>query len=67
MFTLPNTYGDVYIGPTATAAWGRENYYSLENIEPQMAVNNLFILGKQYLYNKGGFRRYVHDQAFAII
>ena len=29
-----------------------------------MAVNNLFILGKQYLYNKGGFRRYVHDQAF---
>ena len=60
----PNTYGDVYIGPTATAAWGRENYYSLENIEPRMAVNNLYILGKQYLYNKGGFRRYVHDQAF---
>ncbi len=60
----PNTRGDVYIGPTATAAWGRENYNNLENIEPQMAINNLFILGKQYLYNKGGFRRYVHEQAF---
>jgi len=60
----PNTRGDVYIGPTATAAWGRENYNNFENIEPQMAVNNLFILGKQYLYNKGGFRRYVHEQAF---
>ena len=60
----PNTFGDVYIGPTATAAWGRENYYNLENFEPKMAVNNLFILGKQYLYNKGGFRRYVHNQAF---
>ena len=60
----PNTRGDVYIGPTATSAWGRENYNNFENIEPQMAINNLIILGKQYLYDKGGFRRYVHEQAF---
>ena len=54
----------VSIGPTATPAWGRENYRGLQAIEPRMAANNLGLLARQYLANRGGFRRYVHEQAF---
>lgn len=54
----------VSIGPTATPAWGRENYRGLEAIEPAMAASNLALLARQYLANRGGFRRYVHEQAF---
>ena len=54
----------VSIGPTATPAWGRENYRGLQGIEPVMALRNLATLGQQYIANDGGFRRYVHEQAF---
>ena len=54
----------VSIGPTATPAWGRENYRGLESIEPLMAASNIGVLARQYLDNRGGFRRYVHEQAF---
>lgn len=60
----PNTSGEVFIGPTANIAWGRENYRNLNKFEPQMALNNLIILSKQYLFNKDGFRNYIHEQAF---
>ena len=54
----------VSIGPTATPAWGRENYRGLEAIEPAMSIANLTVLARQYIANQGGFRRYVHEQAF---
>ena len=54
----------VSIGPTATLAFGRENYRGLKAIEPGMAVENIGVLARQYLTNRGGFRRYVHEQAF---
>ena len=54
----------VSIGPTATPAWGRENYRGLQALEPAMAATNLAVLARQYLANRGGFRRYVHEQAF---
>ena len=54
----------VSIGPTATPAWGRENYRGLQAIEPAMAASNMAVLARQYLANRGGFRRYVHEQAF---
>ena len=54
----------VSIGPTATPAWGRENYRGLQGVEPAMAAANLALLARQYLTNRGGFRRYVHEQAF---
>ena len=55
---------EISIGPTAVPAFGRENYYGLNGIEPRMAINNCFLLAKQYLYNKDGFRKYVNEQAF---
>ncbi|QNI95447.1 FAD/NAD-binding oxidoreductase [Synechococcus sp. A15-127] len=54
----------VSIGPTATPAFGRENYRGLQAIEPGMAAKNIGLLARQYLNNRGGFRRYVHEQAF---
>lgn len=54
----------VSIGPTATPAWGRENYRGLQALEPAMAAASLTVLARQYLANRGGFRRYVHEQAF---
>ena len=54
----------VSIGPTATPAFGRENYRGLEAFEPGMAAKNIGVLARQYLSNQGGFRRYVHEQAF---
>lgn len=57
----------VSIGPTATPALGRENYRGLEAIEPAMAAKNVGVLARQYLANRGGFRRYVNEQAFLAI
>ena len=57
----------VSIGPTATPAWGRENYQGLQAAEPAMAAANLALLARQYLANRGGFRRYVHEQAFLVL
>ena len=60
----PDLTGNISIGPTATPAWGRENYKGLEAIEAGMAIKNLTLLTNQYLMNRGGFRKYVHEQAF---
>lgn len=54
----------VSIGPTATLAMGRENYRGLEGLEPAMTATNVLTLANQYIRNQGGFRRYVHEQAF---
>ena len=51
------------IGPTATPAFGRENYKGFNNFEPLSTINNLTLLANQYIQNKGGFRKYVHEQS----
>tara|TARA_B100000212_G_C27385019_1_gene539005 strand:+ start:27644 stop:28873 length:1230 start_codon:yes stop_codon:yes gene_type:complete len=53
----------ITIGPTATFAFGRENYNLFDSLEPISSLNNLTIIAKQYLMNKGGFRKYVHEQS----
>ena len=55
---------NVTIGPTATFAFGRENYELLKYIEPISAINNISILAKQYLLDSNGMRRYFNEQAF---
>ena len=54
----------VSIGPTATPAWGREHYQGLQGVEPSLLLKNATILAKQYILNRGNFRRYTHEQAF---
>ncbi len=62
-FTPSGDKKNIYIGPTATVAFGRENYHLFKGIEPLMLISNLFILSKQYLLNKNKFRNYVHEQS----
>ena len=62
-----NTKDSITIGPTAIPAFGRENYQNLEGFDMRMSIRNLLILSNQYLSNKGGFRKYTHEQAFLII
>ena len=53
----------VSIGPTASLAFGRENYRGLDNLEFIMSIKNISMVSKLYLMNKGGFRKYFHEQA----
>ena len=55
---------EISIVPTATPAWGRENYGLFDGLEPLMAIKNISILASQYIQNKGGFQKYVNEQAF---
>lgn len=57
----------VTIGPTATPAWGRENYEGIRGIETSLLLKNINILTEQYLLNRGNFRKYAHEQAFITI
>tara|TARA_B100000965_G_scaffold406804_1_gene448841 strand:- start:8823 stop:10049 length:1227 start_codon:yes stop_codon:yes gene_type:complete len=61
-----NTPANVYIGPTATPALGRENYFGLEKLEPSIAFNTINTIARKYLLNKSSFRKYVHQQLFLI-
>ena len=62
-FTPSGDKKNIFIGPTATVAFGRENYKFSQGLEPLMLISNLFILSKQYLRNKNKFRQYVHQQS----
>ena len=62
-FTPSADKKNIFIGPTATVAFGRENYQLLKGLEPIMLIKNLLILSKQYLLNKNKFRNYVHEQS----
>lgn len=52
--------GDVYIGPTAIPAFGRENYGKLKGIRLSEMFHILTQLGKMYLYNENNFRMLAH-------
>jgi len=52
----------VSIGPTAIPALGRENYNGMKSIELFNSIQNFGILSQQYIFDRGGFRKYVHEQ-----
>jgi len=54
--------GDVYVGPTAIPAFGRENYGILKGIELGEGLKISSELIKMYLKNKGNFRLLVHNE-----
>jgi L-2-hydroxyglutarate oxidase LhgO len=55
--------GKVYIGPTAIPALGREHYKGISGINVAEMSRVIYELCMQYLYNKQGFRHYVHSEA----
>lgn len=51
--------GNIYLGPTAAPAFGRENYQGFEGINLGDASSILYRLAEQFAYNKQGFRALV--------
>ena len=62
-FTPSASNNEVYIGPTATLAFGKENYKMFENIDLPTTFTSLSILSSQFLTNRGNIRKYVQQQA----
>lgn len=54
--------GDVYVGPTAIPALGRENYSGLEGIHPGEALTIFRLLSEMYLRNQQNFRTLTHHE-----
>ena len=52
--------GDVYVGPTAIPALGRENYGLIEGIQPLEAAGVGYRLTRMYLSNRYNFRHMAH-------
>jgi L-2-hydroxyglutarate oxidase LhgO len=54
--------GNVYFGPTAVPAFGRENYQGLKGVNIKDATSISYHLLRQYISNKQGFRSYTHQE-----
>jgi len=52
--------GDVYIGPTAIPAFGRENYGILQGVKFGESLSIGFQLASMYLRNENNFRKLTH-------
>jgi len=55
--TTTSTGGDVYIGPTAIPAFGRESYRGMEAVRPGEFLRIATLLARQFLAGRDGFRR----------
>jgi (S)-2-hydroxyglutarate dehydrogenase len=55
--TTTTVPGDVYLGPTATPALGRESYRPLDGLFSTEALKIGGLLARQYLAGRDGFRR----------
>ena len=61
--TTTSVTGDVYLGPTATPAFGRESYRGLHGTRLAEAARIAGLLGRQYLAGRDGFRRLAWQEA----
>jgi L-2-hydroxyglutarate oxidase len=59
----PSVEGNVYLGPTATLAMGRENYQGFRSIEPIESAKFIGHMLRQVTKDER-MRRYVKEQAF---
>ncbi len=54
--------GDIYVGPTAIPAFGRENYGILSGIKASEGIEITSNLVKMYIKNKQNFRKLAHSE-----
>lgn len=54
--------GQVYCGPTAIPALGRENYHGLEGLDLRETPQFAWHLARLYLKNTQGFRMFAHQE-----
>lgn len=59
-----NIVDQVFIGPTAILAFGKENYYGLENFQFRDFIDNSGKLANLFINDLGGIRKYVKEQLF---
>ena len=57
-----SVYGEVFLGPTAIPALGRENYRGWRGINAADLLQIVRRLGRQYATNRQGFRALVHRE-----
>jgi L-2-hydroxyglutarate oxidase LhgO len=55
--TTTTTDGSTYLGPTAVPAFGRENYYGMQDVTPFGALGICSLLAQQVISGRDGFRR----------
>jgi (S)-2-hydroxyglutarate dehydrogenase len=55
--TTTNTEGEIYLGPTAVPAFGRENYSGLTGVDLSELPKILYLLTSQFISGRDGFRR----------
>tara|TARA_Y100001933_G_scaffold263419_1_gene324700 strand:- start:1397 stop:2656 length:1260 start_codon:yes stop_codon:yes gene_type:complete len=58
----PNLNGEVFFGPTAFPAFGKENYNGFNGFEPLLTSQFISTLTLQWLKNRNGFRKYAYEQ-----
>ncbi|MBK8190810.1 MAG: L-2-hydroxyglutarate oxidase [Vampirovibrionales bacterium] len=59
--------GNIYLGPTAIPAFGREHYGALRGLDPwETPVIGARLL-EQYALNSGGFRTFAHQEALRFL
>jgi len=61
--TTTTVDGDLYLGPTAIPALGRENYGGLAGASPWQAARIFGLLVRQFAGNRDGFRRLARQEA----
>jgi len=54
--------GDVYVGPTAIPALGRENYHGLEGVSASETLRIIKTLATMYAHNQQNFRLLTHNE-----
>ena len=54
--TVHNKNGKIFVGPSSTPVFGRENYSGLKNIKITEALNLIFSFGLKILLNVNGLR-----------
>ena len=57
-----NVYGEVFLGPTAMPALGRENYTGFEKIDFLRLPANFWYLGYMFVRNRNGFFNLVRSE-----
>ncbi len=61
-FTPSSDQSKVYIGPSASPAFGRENYNNFNGIDLSVSLSMISFLTRQYISNKKGFRKYLYEE-----
>jgi L-2-hydroxyglutarate oxidase LhgO len=59
--------GDIYFGPTAIPAFGREHYKGIKGINFHDSISISYHLVKQYIKNEQGFRNYSNQESLRFI